>query len=69
MKRPFPIRHKCTITRANVERVLAKHPEIDTHEKLADYFCGVGSQGKSLAKTRHIMRCWRLMQAPKKEAS
>lgn len=60
MKRPFPVRRYDTITRDNVAAALARFPDLDTAEKIAEHFCGVGRDSFcKFAKPRHVLAAMR----------
>ena len=63
MKSP-PAYRLNTITRANVEIALMEHPDLDTPEKVAEYFCGIGVKSNHVfAEARHVLRAAKPMKA------
>jgi hypothetical protein len=67
MKHPFPVHRSNTITRVNVEMARAAFPDLDTAEKIAEHFCGIGRPSHhEFAEPRHVLAAMRSAM-PKKQ--
>ena len=59
MKKPFPTVRLRTITRANIDRVVARFG-VKNAESIAAILCGRGDNGVSFAEERHVARVRKL---------